>query len=246
MINLQTDNWSREAVEELVDFLRENADEKYKSFNSSLIPNADKGKMLGVRLPKLREIGRGIAKGNPRSFAAAEYSDIYEITLLRGIVTGLIKPRDFEDLRSLCDSYIPKIDSWSVCDTFCTSLKYIKKYRKEFFEYLSPLLESENPWKIRVALVIMLGNYLDGEYIDRVLERSNKVNNDSYYVSMANAWLAATAVAKCPEQGLEFMKNNSLDDETFNRAVQKCIDSYRVNAETKAVLRSMKRKPKGR
>lgn len=240
-MELKTDNWNREALAELVDFLRENADEKYKSFNSSLIPTADKGMMIGVRLPKLREIGKEISKGDPRGFIAAADSDIYEMILLKGIVIGLIKPNDFEDFCSLCEGYVPLINNWAVCDTFCAGLKYIKKYKSEFFDYLSRYLNSEDPWGIRFALVIMLGKYLEEEYIDRVLDRCDKAKSDSYYVSMARAWLAATAVAKCPKQGVEYMKNNSLDKETFSRAVQKCMDSYRVDEETKIKIKQIKR-----
>lgn len=240
-MDLQTNSWDRRAVSELVDFLTENADKKYKSFNSSLIPNADSEQMIGVRLPKLREIGKKIAKGNPRGFITAADSDIYEIIMLKGIVTGLIEPNSFEDFRALCESFVTLIDNWAVCDTFCTSLKYVKKYRADFFEYVSICIDSDNPWLIRFALVVMLGNYLDEEYIDRVLDRCDKVKNSSYYVSMARAWLAATAVAKCPRQGIEYMKNNSLDKETFNRAVQKCVDSYRVDKETKIMLKQLKK-----
>ena len=106
---------------------------------------------------------------------------------------------------------------------------------------LEKYLASENEWEIRVALVIMLDYYLDDEYIDRVLERCDSVKNDAYYVSMAKAWLVATAVAKCKDKAMAYLLDNSLDNDTFNKAIQKCIESRRIDNETKDYLRTLKK-----
>ena len=37
-------------------------DEKYREFHSSLLPNADKSKIIGVRLPQLRAVAARIKK----------------------------------------------------------------------------------------------------------------------------------------------------------------------------------------
>ena len=87
----------------------------------------------------------------------------------------------------------------------------------------------------------MLDYYLDSAYIDRVLERADAVQSTAYYVSMAHAWLVATALAKCPEPALRFYRHNSLPDETHNRAVQKAIESRRIDDKTKNFLRTLKR-----
>jgi len=41
---------------------------------------------------------------------------------------------------------------------------------------------------------------------------------------------------------MDYLKNNSLDDFTYNKALQKIIESYQVNQDTKKIIRSMKRK----
>ena len=41
-------------------------DEKYREFSLSLLPNADKSKMIGVRLPQLRAVAARIKKESPR------------------------------------------------------------------------------------------------------------------------------------------------------------------------------------
>lgn len=43
-----------------------------------------------------------------------------------------------------------------------------------------------------------------------------------------------------------FLLENELDDFTYNKAIQKMLESYRVSAEDKEMLRGMKRKVTGR
>ena len=43
-----------------------------------------------------------------------------------------------------------------------------------------------------------------------------------------------------------FLLKNELDDFTYNKAIQKMLESYRVSAEDKEMLRGIKRKATGR
>ncbi len=65
-----------------------------------------------------------------------------------------------------------------------------------------------------------------------------------YYVKMAVAWAISMAYVKQPEVTMQYLKNNTLDDFTYNKALQKITESYRVDPETKQMIRSMKRKTK--
>ena len=47
---------------------------------------------------------------------------------------------------------------------------------------------------------------------------------------------------KLPEQTMDYLKRCRLDDWTYNKALQKIIESNRVDREAKAVIRGMKRK----
>ena len=142
----------------------------------------------------------------------------------------------------MVDNFSTEVDNWAICDCFCAGLKEVKKYKDRFFGYIQKYLDSKNDWKIRIALVVMLDYYLEDEYIDDVLKRCDSVKSTYYYVSMAKAWLVATALAKCKDRTMEYLHNNSLDDETFNKAIQKCIESRRIDEQTKAYLRTLKRK----
>lgn len=240
-MDLQLEKWTENDYNSFLEYLKSKADIGYKNFHSSLVPDADKEKILGVRMPVMREMGRQIAKGNARDFLLVSQNGCYEERMLRGIVTGLIKPSGFDDFVALVDDFVKVIDNWAICDCFCTGLKQIKKYKQEFFVYIQRYIDSDNVWIKRAGLVIMLGHYLEDEYIDSVLKRCDSIKSDFYYVRMAQAWLVTTALAKCCEQTMAYIHNNSLDDFTFNKAVQKCVESRRIDDKTKQYLKSLKR-----
>ena len=133
-MNLQLNEWTDSDYLEFVGFLKTQADEKYRNFHSSLVPNAEKSDILGIRMPRLREIGKEVSKGNARSFLDVSKSELYEERMVRGIVTGLIKTKDFDDFTALVDNFADEVDKWAICDCFCTGLKEVKKYKGEFFE----------------------------------------------------------------------------------------------------------------
>ena len=220
--------------------LRALADEKYRRFHSGLVPGEESVCILGVRMPVLRALGKELAAGEPRQFLSVCGDTFYEERMLRAIVTGLIKPKDYEDFLALADGYLPYVSNWALCDCFCSGLKAVRRWKAPFFEHIAEYLEGDI-WAQRVGLVLMLDYYLDDEYIDRVLARVDAVHSEAYYVRMAQAWLLATALAKCPEPSLAYYRGNSLDDFTHNKAVQKALESFRIDEETKNILRALKR-----
>ena len=59
---------------------------------------------------------------------------------------------------------------------------------------------------------------------------------------MAVAWAISVCYVKFPEKTMQFLKNNNLDDFTYNKALQKMLESYRVEDKVNKILRKMKRK----
>jgi len=217
----------------------EMADEEYRKFSSSLIPNVDN--ILGVRLPELRKLAKNIAKGDWRTYLAQADNRYFEETMLQGLVIGYAKTDIEERLRYVAD-FVPRIDNWSVCDSFCTGLKFTKNYRSLMWDFLQPYLSSDKEYEIRFGVVMLLLYFVEDEYIERVLQWMDRIRHEGYYVKMAVAWAISVCYVKYPEPTMAFLKNNTLDDFTYNKALQKIIESLRVDSETKHVLRSMKRR----
>ena len=97
------------------------ADEQYKTFSSSLLPNVQN--ILGVRLPLLRKLAKQIYKSDDWQLYLKSNDDLYmEEILLKAFLIGLVGSSD-KNIFSYIEDFVPKIDNWSICDSFCCSLK---------------------------------------------------------------------------------------------------------------------------
>lgn len=222
----------REQIFELVD-------EEYQKFSSALLPNIDT--VLGVRLPALRKLAKGIAKEDWRKFIATADSEYFEEVMLQGMVLGYVKA-DIEEILQYVGDFVLKIDNWSVCDSFCIGLKFTKDNMERVWNFIQPFLSSKKEYEARFGVVMLLDFYVNEEYIDKVLKLLDNTKQDGYYVKMAVAWAVSICYVKLPERTMQYLKNNTLDDFTYNKSLQKITESLQVDKETKAIIRSMKRK----
>ena len=188
----------------LKDKLFELSDEKYKKFHSGLCPNTDN--IIGVRLPKLREIAKEIAKGDWKDFLATSSNDYYEEVMINGLVIAYAKC-DVDEKLNYIESFVPKIDNWAICDSFCNSLKFVNKNKEKVWEFIQPYLKSNKEFEIRFAVVIILNYYITEDYIDLVLETLDEVKHEGYYVKMAVAWAISLCFVKFEEKTMNYLKN---------------------------------------
>jgi hypothetical protein len=68
------------------------------------------------------------------------------------------------------------------------------------------------------------------------------IKHSAYHVKMAAAWAISICYINFREKTLNYLKNNTLDDETYNKALQKIIESLKIDNDTKNIMRQMKRK----
>lgn len=220
--------------------LLEQAEENYREFSSGIIP--DVHNILGVRLPALRKIAKEIYKnGNWQEFVNSAESEFMEETMLRGILIGLIKDKP-EKILEYVKNFVPQITNWAVCDTFCNSLKFTKNNKELVWEFLKPYLKSKRDYDIRFGVVMLLSFFIEEDYLDEILNLLENIRHDGYYVKMGVAWAVSICYIKFPEKTLKFLKNCKLDDWTFNKSIQKIIESYRIDKPTKETLKKMKRR----
>ncbi|MBP3285053.1 MAG: DNA alkylation repair protein [Clostridia bacterium] len=238
MLELKRDNWTEEDYEEYVEELRAKSEEDYRKFHAGLAGEGN-AELFGVRTPILRSMAKEIAKGNVKEFFLYCKERYYEEIVIEGMVIGNLKLR-YEELCPLVDAYISKISSWAMNDLFCASLKEIKKDKDLWFSHIMRYLEAKNPWKIRCGLILMLDYFLEEKYIKEVLERTDKITNDFYYVKMAQAWLIATAFCKCRTETLKYLSNHHLSKWVLNKSIQKMRESYRISEEDKEYLVRLK------
>ncbi|MGE6513520.1 DNA alkylation repair protein [Lysinibacillus sphaericus] len=216
-------------------------DRGYQKFSSALIPTIDANTIIGVRIPLLRKLAKEIAKEQPLQFLQTAESVYFEEILLQGLVIGSIKQAPQEKL-PLIAQFIPKIDNWSVCDSFCSGLKFTKTNQALVWDFLQPYCQSTNAYDVRFAVVILLNYYVDEQYIQKTLQLLDDISHEDYYVKMALAWAVSICYIKMPKQTMPYLKNNHLDLFTYNKALQKITESLRIDADTKQIIRAMRRK----
>lgn len=215
------------------------ADDKYRSFHSNLCPGVEN--ILGVRLPLLRKIAKNLSKEEDyHNYLNNNDTKYYEEIMIEGLIIGYLKT-DNENRFNYIKNFIPKIDNWAICDSFCNNLKFTKKNINEVWNFILPYTSSQNEFDIRFAVVMILNFYIIEDYIDDVLNTLNNIHHDGYYVKMAVAWAVSYAYIDFPEKTLAFLKNNNLDNFTYNKSLQKIIESNRVSKEDKDLMRSMKK-----
>lgn len=215
------------------------ADDKYRSFHSNLCPGVEN--ILGVRLPLLRKIAKNLSKEEDyHNYLNNNDTKYYEEIMIEGLIIGYLKT-DNENRFNYIKNFIPKIDNWAICDSFCNNLKFTKKNMNEVWNFILPYTSSQNEFDIRFAVVMILNFYIIEDYIDDVLNTLNNIHHDGYYVKMAVAWAVSYAYIDFPEKTLAFLKNNNLDNFTYNKSLQKIIESNRASKEDKYLMRSMKK-----
>lgn len=218
-------------------------DEKYQKFHSDLCPGIEN--IIGIRTPVLRQLAAEIVKGGDwRAYLqkALHGPFIYsEEATLCGMVLGLLKT-DFDEILGYLQLFVPRIDSWSICDVTCTGLKVFKKHQAAGRSFLDQYLASANEYELRFAIIMLMAYYHDDSYIDDTLQVLNSTRHEGYYVKMAVAWALQLCFVKQRDKTLILFQHNNLDDFTLNKALQKCRESFRVSAADKELLQSLKRK----
>ncbi len=99
---------------------------------------------------------------------------------------------------------------------------------------------SREEFEQRVVAITLMSHYLTDGYIDQVLEVLESLRHEGYYQRMGVAWALETAYAKYPEKTMEVLKRGKLEEWVYQKAIQKMLESYRVPAEEKEMLRAMK------
>ena len=218
--------------------LYEMADPAYRDFNASLIPGA--GEMLGVRIPRLRALAREIARRDWRRFVSQTECRYFEERMLKGMVIGYAKCPADEKLEHVA-RFVPEIDNWAVCDCFCWRLRADE--REPMWQFIQPYFHSVAEYEIRFAVVMATGNFIDEEHLEALLKLFGECHCEAYYASMGVAWAVSVCCVKFPQRTMQWLgEGRPLDDRTYNRTLQKIIESYRVSDADKAVIRKMKRR----
>lgn len=212
-------------------------EEQFLAFNQKLIFSSYE--MIGIRTPILKNIVKEIKKTDYISFLNVMQFQYYEEILLEGFLIAHIDDKDV--FLSYFKKFLTHIDNWAVCDMGIASMKIFSYYQKEFFPFVKKLLKSKEEFIVRAGIVILMNYYLEEEWLDKIFSLLNSIITDQYYVQMAIAWLLSISYIKFKKKTLIYLKENSLDTFTHNKAIQKIRESTVVSKEEKEQILMLKK-----
>ena len=238
-MNLIKNNWTNKDYQEFITCLKSQEDTKYKNFHKSLIK--ENINLIGIRTPILKKISTEIYHGNYKEFLNQIKFKYYEETIIYGFI--ICKIKDIKEVFNYLNIYINHINCWAECDLFVSNLKIVNKNKETFIKYIDENITSTNPWQVRLCYVLLLSYYIDKEHINRIFKYCNNNNIDNYYVKMAISWTISLCYIKYKNITINYLqKENTLDTWTYNKTIQKIIESTRISQEEKEYLKTLKSK----
>ena len=221
--------------DKFINYLKNISDQKYKEFQKKIIKN-DKIKIIGIRIPILKEIAKKISKEDYKLFIKLNKHKYLEENIIHGLILGYIK-EDENQLLNKIDGFIQYIDNWETCDIICSNLKQYKKININVINnYIN-----KNPWSQRFGLVLLLNYYIKKENLNYIFKTCKNIKTDEYYVKMAISWLLSISYIKYPQETLNFIKKANLDKFTHNKTISKICDSRRIKKVTKIKLKEIRK-----
>ena len=204
--------------------------------------HAVKKTKFGYSIPEIRKLAKKGAKLNHIKFLDKIDNDDFWIKIYFAYLIGYIDD-DIDVLLKYFEKFMPYVDDWAVNDALCQNFRQARIHQREVLAMLMKYKNSKKEFEVRVVAAVILSHFLNDEYIDKAINILDKLYTDSYYSRMGVAWAVATIVGKYPEKGLAYLKSEDchLDEWTYNKALQKIRESFRVSENIKMLTKSMKK-----
>lgn len=217
--------------------LSEFKSDKYRDFQSKLVPNISKDVILGVKTPEMRQIAKDI-KGTKEAedFLKELPHKYYEENLVHFFLIAAIK--DFDECVEAVETFLPYVDCWPVCDQ--ASPNVFKKNHKKILPLIKKWIDSDHVYTSRFGMRILMNEFLGDDFKPEYLDWVASVKGEDYYIKMMVAWYFATALAKQYDASIVYFEEKRLESWTHKKAIQKACESFRVTDEHKEYLRTLK------
>ena len=223
-------------------------EEKYRQGHIRIINALPGRRILGLHLPEMKQVAKALAKqadvleilhAFEQEYQANRFSLTYEETLVWGLTINALKCTPDERL-DLLQKYIPVLDNWAVCDSFCCNAKWALKIPpQELWAFLLPYYHSDKEFEVRFAIVMSMCYLMKNEWLLVIFGQLealdlSKIQSEypslpsPYYVRMGMAWLLATALAKFPDETRAFVNGSTLTDDVKRLYARKARESLRT------------------
>ncbi len=224
--------------EETIEFFLSNRDDKTAAFTLKIVPGAKN--VIGLKIPFIKNFLKR-NKDFIKDFCMFKQNQYYEIDLLIAFSIASVK-ESFEDKIKKIIPFVKKINNWAVCDSMAAYVYMIKDEREKWFEYAIKNLKAEEEYFVRFSIVLLLDYFAEEKYLDSIFNAIEKIDRKEYYIQMAIAWFISIAYIKDKKMTIDYLKIDTLDDFTHNKAISKICESLRVEKDEKLFVSKLKRK----
>ena len=234
-------------------------DKNYREFHARLMPNIEKERIIGIRVPVLRKYAEELARGsrlflsvqkekrvcntvkendcdNVEKFLNTLPHYYYEENNLHMFL--IMQMKDYDTALAYLEAFLPYIDNWATCDSGVPAV--LKKHKNELLLHVYEWLDSDKPYTVRYGIGTLMRLYLDEDFDIKYALDVAKIRSEEYYVNMMKAWYIATALAKQYDAVLPILQERLMDSWSHNKAIQKARESYRVTPQQKEYLSTLK------
>ena len=230
------------------------SDEHYREWSVGILAPKPGTRVLGLHTPEIKMLAKEFVKSGKWTELCKEFckrvpkhdGELQELCQEERTIWGLMLDYakvDASTRFALIKDFLPAIDNWAICDTFCCNSKWIEKENKDNVWGFIGELYAVNPedkdyeFTLRVAIVLSMCHFLDDASLQRTFAKIESLHlqeGSPYYVRMGIAWLLATALAKHETQTRDFVRNSSLPEDIKKLYVRKAKES-RITKNTKAL-----------
>ena len=249
------------------------SDARYREGHLRVVNALPERRVVGLHSPEMKQVAKRLARGGCevimpdgmrkicvngaeviRAFEAVPNESLcYEETVIWGYLINLEKC-SLEERLAMLGRYVPVLDNWAVCDSYCAHAKWMVRADKEvLWAFLQRWFGSGREFEVRFAVVVAMCYFLNEDWLGRVFACLNSLNFDHikskyktvkgkpkvaqqgivqgtepYYVRMGVAWLLATALAKFPDQTRAFVRLLHLPEDVVKLYIRKARESFKT------------------
>ena len=248
-------------------------DERYREGHLRVINALPERRVLGLHSPEMKQIAKELSQAGCevilpdatrkictngteiiRCFEIVPSESLcYEETVIWGLLINLEKCPLSKRLLML-GRYVPVLDNWAVCDSYCANAKWMKRTDKEvLWTFMQQYFLSGREFEVRFAIVASMTYFLNEEWLKQVFAKLNDIDFDRikseytttknkpviakqgtvqglepYYVRMSVAWLLATSLAKFTVETRAFVNSSRLPNDVKRLYTRKARESFRT------------------
>ena len=248
-------------------------DARYREGHLRVVNALPERRVMGLHSPEIKQVAKQLSREGGevvmpdetrqicangaeiiRAFEAVPSESLcYEETVIWGYLINSEKC-SLDECLAMLGRYVPVLDNWAVCDSYCAHAKWMARADKEaLWAFLEHWFSSECEFEVRFAVVVAMCYFLNEEWLDKVFERINGLDfnlikskyktvkgkpkvaqqgtvqgAEPYYVRMGVAWLLATALAKLPDATRAFVRSSKLPADVIKLYIRKARESFRT------------------